>query len=418
MPHPQTASLPRLLSNPRADHARPYGPSERAILSRAAFEEAMAEIGAWPGYAPTPLRSLPGLAREAGIDRLWYKDESARFAMGSFKALGGAYAVLRLLAREVTARVPGVPVTALDLVVGRHAKVTRPITVTTATDGNHGRSVAWGAQVFGCGCVIYVPAACSDGRRRAIESYGAHVVVVEGLYDDAVRRAAEDAAENGWFVVSDTSYTGYMDIPRDVMQGYTVMVEEAISQLPASERPTHVFIQGGVGALPAAVCAHLWESWGRQRPRLVVVEPQSADCLYQSCAAGRPARAGGDLDTVMAGLACGETSLLAWAILERGADDFMTIPDEVAVRTMRRLAEGAHGGRPIVAGESGVAGLAALLCAAGHEETRLGLGLAPDARVLVFGTEGATDPAIYEALVGRSPDAVLSGADPVSATGR
>ncbi|PWC58093.1 diaminopropionate ammonia-lyase [Azospirillum sp. TSH7] len=411
-----SSCLPRHFSNPHADHDRVYGPSERAILSRAAFEEAMAEIGAWPGYAPTPLRSLPGLAREAGIDRLWYKDESARFALGSFKALGGAYAVLRLLAREVTARVPGVPVTALDLVVGRYAKVTRTLTVTTATDGNHGRSVAWGAQVFGCNCVVYVPAACTPGRRDAIRAYGARVVVVDGPYDDAVRRAAADAAEQGWFVVSDTSYSGYMDVPRDVMQGYTMMVEEAISQLPASERPTHVFVQGGVGGLPAAVCGHLWESWGRQRPRFVVVEPHSADCLYQSALAGRPMRSEGDLDTVMAGLACGEVSLLAWAILERGADDFLTIPDEGAIAAMRKLAEGKHGGRPVVAGESGVAGLAGLLCAAAHEETRLALGLVPDARVLVFGTEGATDPEVYERIVGRTPEAVAEGL--VSAAGR
>ncbi len=401
---------PRLFSNPRADHDRVYGPSERAILSRAAFQEAMTEIGAWPGYAPTPLRSLTGLARAAGIDRIWYKDEGTRFNLNSFKALGGAYAVLRLLAREVQARVPGVPVTALDLVVGRYAKVTRTVTVTTATDGNHGRSVAWGAQVFGCDAVVYIPANCSQGRQEAIEAFGARVVRVNGLYDDAVRQAAADARDNGWHVVSDTSYTGYMDIPRDVMQGYTVMVEEAISQLPASERPTHVFIQGGVGALPAAVCGHLWESWGRQRPRLVVVEPHTADCLYQSAVAGRPMKADGDLDTVMAGLACGEVSLLAWAILERGADDFLTISDQAAVAAMRLLADGAYGARPVVAGESGVAGLAGLLCAAADPQARLGLGLAPDARVLVFGTEGATDPDVFESLVGRSPEAVLNPA--------
>lgn len=403
-PHP-----PRLASNPNADPARSYGPSERAILSRAAFREAIGEIGAWPGYAPTPLRCLKGLAQAIGIDRLWYKDESARFDLGSFKALGGAYAVLRLLAREVSVRAPGVPVTALDLVVGRYGAITRKLTVTTATDGNHGRSVAWGAQVFGCGCVIYVPASCSEGRRRAIEAYGARVVVVDGVYDDAVRRADADARANGWFVVSDTSYAGYMDIPRDVMQGYTVMVEEAIAQLPGSERPTHVFIQGGVGALPAAVAGHFWETWGRQRPRIIVVQSHAADGLFQSALAGRPVPATGDLDTVMAGLACGEVSLLAWAILERGMDDVMTIPDQAALAAMRVLAEGPYGDRPIVAGESGVAGLAALLAVAEDPERRAVLQLAPDARVLVFGTEGATDPEVYQRLVGYSPDAVLAG---------
>lgn len=400
MPSLSPSGSPRIFHNPRADEERAYGPSERAIISRAGFAEAMAEIGAWPGYAPTPLRSLKNLAATARIDRLWYKDESNRFDLGSFKALGGAYAVLRLLVREVAAQAPGLMVSALDLVVGRYGKITRALTVATATDGNHGRSVAWGAQVFGCRCVVYVPKACSAGRRRAIEAYGAKVVVVDGVYDDAVAQAAADAKAGEWFVVSDTSYTGNMDTPRDVMQGYTVMVEEAISQLPASERPTHVFVQGGVGALPAAVCGHLWETWGRQRPRFVVVQPHSADCLYQSAVTGRAAKAAGDLDTVMAGLACGEASPLAWALLERGADDFVTIPDDAAVRTMRLLASGGHGGLPIVVGESGVAGLAALLSVAENEEARQALGLAPDARVLVFGTEGATDPEIYRALVG------------------
>lgn len=403
MPDLLPPSSPRVFHNPRADAKRVYGPSERTVVSRAAFEHAYAEITAWPGYAPTPLRSLNGLAAAAGIDRLWYKDESARFALGSFKALGGAYAVLRLLAREVSALAPGTPVTVPDLMEGRYGRITRPLTVTTATDGNHGRSVAWGAQVFGCGCVIYVPAKCSIGRQRAIEGYGATVVRVDGTYDAAVRRAAADAAANGWFVVSDTSYPGYMDIPRDVMQGYTVMVEEAIRQLPAGERPTHVFVQGGVGALPAAVCGHLWETWGRQRPRFVSVEPHGADCLYRSAVAGRPTAAEGDLETVMAGLACGEPSLLAWTILEHGADDFMTIDDAAAIGTMRLLAGGRAGDGPVVAGETGVAGLAALLCAAGDAEARAALGLAPEARVLVFGTEGDTDPQLYEELVGRRP---------------
>ncbi len=403
MPDLPTFPKPTIVPNPRADQSPVYGPAQRAIVSRAGFAEAMAEIGAWPGYAPTPLRPLKPLADALNIDRLWYKDESARFGLGSFKALGGAYAVLRLLTREVSARAPGLAVSALDLVVGRVGSITRAITVTTATDGNHGRSVAWGAQAFGCRCVVYVPAACSAGRRGAIESYGARVVVVDGVYDDAVRACAADAEANGWYVVSDTSYDGYMDIPRDVMQGYTVMVEEAISQLPASERPTHVFVQGGVGALPAAVCGHLWETWGRQRPRFIVVEPENAACLARSAIDGRPSAVEGGLETVMAGLACGRASPLAWAILEGGADDFVTIPDEAAITAIRLLASGEHGGRPIVAGESGVAGLAALLCVAQDAEARAALGLAPDARVLVFGTEGATDPDVWEAIVGKPP---------------
>ncbi|WP_245593393.1 diaminopropionate ammonia-lyase [Azospirillum halopraeferens] len=400
---------PRLVHNPRVDREGAYGSADRAILSRAAFEEMRAEIAAWPGYAPTPLRSLKGMARAAGIDRLWYKDESARFDIGSVKALGGAYAVLRLLMREVSARAPGVPVTALDLVVGRYGRLTRAITAVAAGDGGHALSVAWGARAFGCGCVVYAPAAATEGRRRAIEAHGARLVSVDGTYDDAVRRAAADAEAQGWMVVSDTSYAGNMDIPRDVMQGYTLMVEEAMSQLPASERPTHVFIQGGMGALPAAVAGHLWESWGRGRPRLVVVEPDGADCLLRSAEAGRPVPAPGAPATVMTELACGAVSPLAWAILERAADDFLAIPDGAAITTMRRLADGTDGDRPVVAGESGAAGLAGLLCALCDADTRAALGLWPDARVLVFGTEGASDPAVYERLVGRPPAAVAAG---------
>ena len=210
--------------------------------------------------------------------------------------------------------------------------------MTCATDGNHGRSVAWGAQTFGCRCVIYVHETVSEGRCRAIAAYGAEVRRVAGTYDDAVRRAAADAAAQGWTVVSDTSYEGYTDVPRDVMQGYSLMVEEALAQ--AATLPSHVFVQGGVGGLAAGVCSYLWERYGAARPRFVVVEPDKADCLYRSAVAGRPTPAEGALDTIMAGLACGEVSILAWRILEQGTDAFMTIGDDAAADCMRLLADG------------------------------------------------------------------------------
>ena len=390
------ATTARMFHNPRAAGAASYPEECKLVLSRARFAEAACEVSSWPGYAPTPLVALPGLATKAGIARLWYKDEGGRFGLGSFKALGGAYAVFRLLAGEICKRTGASHVTAADLLAGRHREIVAGITVTCATDGNHGRSVAWGARMFGCRCVIYIHALVSEGRRAAIARYGAEVVRSQGNYDDSVRQAAGDAVRNGWWVVSDTSYDGYMDVPRDVMQGYAIMVDEALRQLPTGERPTHVFVQGGVGGLAAAACAHLWETLGADRPRFVVVEPDQADCLYRSAENGQPTAVHGELDTLMAGLACGEVSLLAWQILDSGADDFMTVTDAAAVDCMRLLAEGVAADPGIVAGESAVAGLAGMLAAAELRE----LGVDENSRVLVFGTEGDSDPELYRQLVG------------------
>ncbi len=381
-----------------------YPASFRGIQSLAALEAAAREIRSWPGYRPTPLVALPGLAARAGIARLWYKDEGERFGLGSFKALGGAYAVLRLLAAEILRRT-GQHADSADLIAGRFAEITRAITVTCATDGNHGRAVAWAAQRFGCACAIYVHERVSAARCEAIARYGARIVRTAGNYDDSVRQAASDARANGWFVVSDTSYEGYVDVPRDVMQGYALMVRECVEQLPDAEWPTHVFVQGGVGGLAAAACAYLWEKAGAGRPLFIVVEPEQADCLFRSAEAGAIVSVPGELDTLMAGLACGEPSLIAWRILELGADAFMTVPDRAAIDCMRLLAEGQGDDPPIVAGESAVAGLAGMLAARANGELDLG----PDSRVLVFGTEGATDPELYTRLVGATPEEVRSG---------
>jgi diaminopropionate ammonia-lyase len=395
----------RLFDNPRrapADAYQPRGFGE--ILSLAAFADAKREITSWPGYRPTPLRRLSKLAAAAQVGDILYKDEAERFGLGSFKALGGAYAVLRLLQQRIHAATGAHP-TSGDLISRRYGEITSTVTVTGATDGNHGRSVAWGARTFGCRCVIYVHATVSEGRCRAIAAYGAEVRRVPGTFDDAVRRADADAAANGWSVVSDTSYEGYTDVPRDVMQGYSLMVEEALGQCPSF--PTHVLVQGGVGGLAAGICSYLWEKHGAGRPRYVVVEPDKADCLYRSAVAGKPTPAQGALDTIMAGLACGEVSTLAWRILDAGADAFMTIDDAAAADCMRLLADGRFGDAPVIAGESAVAGLAGLLLAASDREARRRLDLRPDSAVLVFGTEGATDPDLYRRIVGRAPAEVV-----------
>jgi diaminopropionate ammonia-lyase len=241
--------------------------------------------------------------------------------------------------------------------------------------------------------VIYVHEGVSQGRRDAIARYGAEIRVVPGTYDDAVRACARDAEREGWFVVSDTSWEGYTEVPRDVMQGYRLMAEESANQLDTP--PTHAFVPGGVGGVAAAVSVQLRARYGKA-VKLIVAEPEKAACLLASAEAGQPVTVEGDLDTLMAGLACGEPSLLAWQELERAAFAFMAVTDDSAVDAMRLLARR----QPrVVAGESAVAGLAALLLAARDPFSRGMLGLDADSRVLLFGTEGATDPETYDRLV-------------------
>jgi len=397
----------RAVRNPAAaPPAEPYGAARAAVMNQAGFDAALAEISSWPGYAATPLQRLAGRAAQLGLAALHYKDERGRFGLGSFKALGGAYAVANVLRRKVMAARGLTAVSSRQLLSGEFAGLVGEATVTCATDGNHGRSVAWGAQLFGCRCVIFVHQHVSQGRRDAIARYGAEVREVAGNYDDAVRHAAATAAAEGWTVVSDTSYPGYRDIPLDVMHGYGVMAAEIAQQL-GGEPPTHVFAQAGVGALAAAVCASFWLRWGERRPRFVVVEPLHADCVYRSLEAGRPVVVGGSLDTVMAGLACGEVSELAWEILHGGANAAVALDDAYALDAMRLLAHPAAGDPPIVAGETGGAGLGALLAARDYPEIRATLALGADARVLLLGSEGDTDAAIYRQVVGRSAQEVL-----------
>ncbi len=367
---------------------------------------ALAEIQTWPGYQSTPLRSLPGMARAAGIGELLYKDESGRFGLGSFKALGGAYVVYRYLIRALAERGIPLPVSVPELMAGKHTEIVSRLTVACATDGNHGRSVAWGAKMFGCACVVFIHAHVSKAREAAIASYGARVVRIAGNYDDSVQRAADEAQTQGWQIVSDTSYPGYTEVPREVMSGYTVMVDESIHALPAARPPTHVFVQGGVGGLAAVVCVLLWWKYGASRPRFIIVEPENAACLYASAAAGKRVHIGSDLDTVMAGLSCGEPSLITWPLLAAGTHYFMHLNDDAALATMRRLAAGEGGDIPVVGGESGVAGLAGLLALCSDGETARRLHLDAQARVLVFGTEGDTDAELYTEIVGESGDHV------------
>jgi diaminopropionate ammonia-lyase len=364
-----------------------------ALFPRSLSDAAIAEIRSWPGYAPTPLLTLDRLSGALGLSTVLYKDESKRFGLGSFKALGGAYAVVRFLADRLG-------LSTAEIRAGRGGERAKAITVTTATDGNHGRSVAWGARLGGCRCRIYVHALVSEGRVKAMEALGAEVIRIEGDYDESVRLCTRESTRNGWQMISDTSFEGYLEIPRQVMAGYTIMAREAIEQ--AGEPITHVFVQAGVGGLAAALAVRMWMEMGEKRPRFVIVESEHAPCILASARRGRAMPVKIRHETVMAGMSCGEVSLLAWEILRRVASHFVTIADAPVPATMRMLASGAAGGGNIEAGECSAAGPQALIAACCNTGLRAAMGLDTSARVLVIGTEGATDPEIYKKIISGS----------------
>lgn len=386
----------------------PWGMPASRLLSLEEHEAARREITAWPGYAPTPLRRLDGLSAALGVGRLWYKDEGERFGQGSFKALGGPYALYRIIAQQLSECAGVAEPSTAELIAGAHRELVSSLTMTCMSTGNHGRSVAWGSQMFGCRCVIFVPEWVSAGRAEAIASYGARVERLHVGYDEGIETTAERALEEGWFLISDNSKVpGTEDVAGHVMHGYTLLAAEILEQLSGEELPTHVFVPAGVGGLAAAVTGYFWAVLGERRPRIVVVESAEADCLLQSAKAGHRVRLEGALDTIMGGLACREPSPNAWEILRTGAHFFLAVPDQASIDTMRMLAAGSDGDPPIAVGESGAASPAALVQATRDPEVRRVMGLDGDARVLVIGTEGATDPDIYERIVGRSPGRVM-----------
>jgi len=369
-------------------------PSEH--INPQGFAVAAQTIKTWPAYTPSPLHHLSGQAGRLGLGEVFYKDESARFGLGSFKALGGAYAVYALL-REKLQLGDG----SLLWTDQATRKAAKAITVCCATDGNHGRSVAWGAELFGANCVIFVHETVSQARCEAIAAFGAKVSRVKGNYDDSVREAQRQAEANCWHVVSDTSYQGYIDIPCKVMHGYGLMAQEICDQL--AEAPSHVVVQAGVGALAASLCAYFWYRWGTKRPRFVLVEPMLADCYFQSISAGHPVAVTGSLQTIMAGLACGEASPIAWQILSRAADDACVVCEDDVREAMRSLHRGESSDPSVISGETGAAGLALLQASQAMPHLAQALGLDAHSRVLIIGSEGNTDPEIYRAIIHQPP---------------
>lgn len=377
----------------------PYAREHDGVLATADFEAAYVRISRWPGYRPTPIISLPARARALGITSLDYKDEANRFGLGSFKGLGGAYAVALVLLRELKRQGDIADPTIDALLAGGYRDAVANITITSATDGNHGRAVAWGASMFGCRAVIFIHETVSEGRRAAIAAYGAEVVRVPGGYDDSVRHAFATARANGWHVVQDTATADYRQAPADITCGYGVLAREIVDHI--SVPPTHVFVAAGVGGVASAVCATFWQAWGPLRPRFIVFEPSTADCVLRSLAAGRPEVVPGDANSFMAGLSCGEISLIAWDILRDGADAVIAIDDDFARDGMRALAEPLEDDPAIVGGECSGGALGTLLALAERPEMMEALGIGRLSRVLLIGTEGATDPDIYREIVGR-----------------
>lgn len=352
-------------------------------------------------YQETRLHALPKLAHSLGIAALLVKDEGLRSSLGSFKALGGTHAVIRLVIAEASKQL-GRSISPEDLHVPAVRAVSAKMTFACATDGNHGRAVAAGARICGARSCIFVHSGVSGARVAAIEAEGASVTRVAGNYDDSLVEVNRAASALGWQVVSDTSWPGYEEIPSRVMQGYLVMAEEAITQAAKiGTLPTHVFLQAGVGGYAAAVAAFLSLRLASDAPRIVVVEPERAACLFESASKDAPIRIPAQEPTVMAMLECYEPSHLAWRVLQRTANAFVTISDSSAIEAMRVLAHPAQTDPPIVSGESGGAGLAGLIEASKSREAREALGINENSAVLIFNTEGATDAAVYQRLVAR-----------------
>jgi diaminopropionate ammonia-lyase len=392
------------LPNANPLHDQPLDAADAVTLATERAAEVERFLSFRKNHAATPLKSLPGLARELLLGSIHVKDESYRLGLGSFKALGGSYAVVRLLLEQASSQF-GRPVDVSEIDTPAVREIAQGLTVGCATDGNHGRSVAAGAQMVGAKAVIFVHSGVTEERVSAISRFGAEIVHVVGTYDDSVAVAEQVCRDNNWIVVSDTSWPGYERIPGLVMQGYTAMLNEILRGLP--QPPTHVFIQAGVGGLAAAVAGYFDIVFGKERPTFVVVEPERAACIYQSAITGAPTKIAHGKPTIMAMLECYEPSLMAWRILSRKADAFMTVSEEDATSAMRRLAYPCENDPAIVAGESGAAGLAGLCRAAQNSSTREQLGLNQQSRVLLINTEGATDQKRYAEIVGSAPSKIL-----------
>ncbi len=359
----------------------------------------------FPQYAVTPLVKLNHMAAHLGLGALCVKDESYRFGLNAFKVLGGSFAMARYIAGELGRDVSEMT---YDYLTGDALKRDfGQATFFTATDGNHGRGVAWAARKLGQKAVIHMPKGSVQSRFDNIAKEGAQVTIEQVNYDECVRMAAAEAAETPHgVIVQDTAWEGYTEIPSYIMQGYGTMGSEAVEQLAANGvgRPDVVILQAGVGCMAGAICAYLVNMYRPNPPKIVIAEASAAACLYAGAVAGdgQFRTVGGDLQTIMAGLACGEPNIVCWDILRNHVSAFCACPDWVAALGMRMLAAPIKGDTPVCSGESGAVGmglLAAIMRDPNYAELKAALDLKETSRVLLFSTEGDTDPCRYQEIV-------------------
>jgi diaminopropionate ammonia-lyase len=375
-----------------------------SIMRQGEVDRALAFHRSFPQYSVTPLARLDGLAGHLGLGGVYVKDESYRFGLNAFKVLGGSFAMARYIAKELGRDVGEM---SYDYLTGQQFRAEfGQATFFTATDGNHGRGVAWAAKRLGQKAVVHMPKGSSKTRFDNIAREGAQVTIEQVNYDDCVRMAAAEAAqtEHG-VVVQDTAWEGYEEIPSWIMQGYGSMACEAAEQLRQSGlRPTIVFGPGGVGSLAGAVVGYFANLFPQDPPKFIVAEASAADCLYRGALAGdgAPRLVDGELNTIMAGLACGEPNTISWDILRNHVSAFVSCPDWVSARGMRVLGAPVKGDPAVVSGESGAVTtglLTALMELDQYRPLRDALGLNRDSRVLLFSTEGDTDPEQYRRIV-------------------
>jgi len=358
----------------------------------------------FPQYKVTPLRSLNELSKKLGVSDIWIKDESYRFGLNSFKVLGGSYAVGRYLAEKLN-----MDISELTFEKLRSKEIKDKlgdITFVTATDGNHGRGIAWSARELGQKSVVFMPKGSSETRLNNIRCEGAEASITDFNYDDAVRIAKKYAEEHNGVIVQDSAWEGYEDIPTWIMQGYAVVIDEAIEQIIEEGKgiPTHVFLQAGVGSYAGAVQGYLADVFGADRPITIIVEPNEAACIFKSIKEndGKPHAVTGDMPTIMAGLACGEPCTVAWSILRDYADMCISCPDYVTAKGMRILGNPIKGDAQVISGESGAVGMglsSILLEDESMKEVVEKLNLNKSSRILIISTEGDTDPINYRKIV-------------------
>ena len=341
-------------------------------LSEKEIDEAYLSISNWKGYAPTPLIELNKLSKELNLNKIYYKDENKRFDLKSFKALGGAYAV-----EKVT-------------------KGNKDIIVATATAGNHGRSVAWGARRLGLKCKIFISEFVSDARGKAMADLGADVVKVKGNYEKSLMECIKQSTKNNWQIVQDVAWKDYMLVPKYTMAGYTVMMKEIVDQLK-NEKITHIILQAGVGGMAGAMVAGI-ARYLKNVPITIVVEPDSAACVMESIKSGKIEKIDIKRESLMGGMSCGEVSLVPWEILKNSVKHCVSLPDDDIAKTMRLLGNSSFSDEKIIAGENSAPGVISLISSCEDQNIKEKLKLNNNSNVLVFGCEGDTDKEMYQKL--------------------